>query len=194
MIGRAPQKKMPSLSNKYIVTLADLNQLAALSIEEFLIPWWPAINDIRLVIYIFVIIKDASNNNRHNFLIHQKYVIFRRPFVLWWRRMQNICAGNVAWRHKVFTWTRLWSTHVLFEMLKTEFASISLVCITFLSLLIYWSCIFIIYAVLHIVICTYRKISNIRRTSSPNLNVCHLVLQMYLPNPLKPGVKSRMKM
>ena len=41
---------------------------------------------------------------------------------------------------------------------------------------------------------TYRKISNIRRTISPNLNVSRLVLQLSLPNPMKPGVKSRMKM
>ena len=40
----------------------------------------------------------------------------------------------------------------------------------------------------------YRKISNIRRTESPNLNVSRLVLQLSLPNPMKPGVKSRMKM
>ena len=41
---------------------------------------------------------------------------------------------------------------------------------------------------------TYRKVSNIRRTKSPNLNVPHLVLQLSLPNPMKPVVKSRMKM
>ena len=41
---------------------------------------------------------------------------------------------------------------------------------------------------------TYRKISNIRRTKWPNLNVSCLVLQLSLPNPMKPGVKSRMKM
>ena len=40
----------------------------------------------------------------------------------------------------------------------------------------------------------YRKISNIRRTKSPSLNVSRLVLQLSLPNPMKPGVKSRMKM
>ena len=40
----------------------------------------------------------------------------------------------------------------------------------------------------------YRKISNISRAKSPNLNVSRLVLQMSLPNPTKPGVKSRMKM
>ena len=40
----------------------------------------------------------------------------------------------------------------------------------------------------------YRKISNIRRTKSQNLNDSRLVLQLSLSNPLKPGVKSRMKM
>ena len=34
----------------------------------------------------------------------------------------------------------------------------------------------------------YRKISNIRRTKSPNLNVSRLTLQLSLPNPMKPGV------
>ena len=40
----------------------------------------------------------------------------------------------------------------------------------------------------------YRKISNITRTKSQNLNDSHLVLELFLPNPLKLGVKSRMKM
>ena len=40
----------------------------------------------------------------------------------------------------------------------------------------------------------YSKISNIRRTKSQNLNDSHLVLKSSLYNPLKPGVKSRMKM
>ena len=40
----------------------------------------------------------------------------------------------------------------------------------------------------------YRKISNIRRTKSQNLIVSRLVLQLCLPNPTKPCVKSRMKM
>ena len=40
----------------------------------------------------------------------------------------------------------------------------------------------------------YRKISNISHTNSPNLIVPRLVLQLALPNPTKPGVKSRMKM
>ena len=39
-----------------------------------------------------------------------------------------------------------------------------------------------------------RKVSNIRRTKSPNLHVSNLVLQLSLLNPLKPGVKSGMKM
>ena len=37
----------------------------------------------------------------------------------------------------------------------------------------------------------YRKIFHIRRTKSQNLNDSHLVLMSSLPNPLKPGVKSR---
>ena len=38
----------------------------------------------------------------------------------------------------------------------------------------------------------YREISIIRRTKSLKLNDSRLVLQLALPNPLKPGVKSRM--
>ena len=41
---------------------------------------------------------------------------------------------------------------------------------------------------------TYRQISNISRTKSQYWNVSRLVLQLSLPNPLKPGVKSIMKM
>ena len=41
---------------------------------------------------------------------------------------------------------------------------------------------------------TYCQTSNIRCTESQNLNVSRLLLQLTLPNPLKPGVKSRMKM
>ena len=40
----------------------------------------------------------------------------------------------------------------------------------------------------------YCKISNIRRTKSQNLTDSRLVLQLCLSNPLKPSVKSRMKM
>ena len=40
----------------------------------------------------------------------------------------------------------------------------------------------------------YRQFSNIRRTQSPNKNGSRLVLRLSLPNPLKPGVKLRMKM
>ena len=41
---------------------------------------------------------------------------------------------------------------------------------------------------------TYRKTSCISRTKSQNLDVPRLVLQLFLPNPLKPGVKLSMKM
>ena len=44
------------------------------------------------------------------------------------------------------------------------------------------------------IISGYRKISNISRTKSQNLNKSRLVLQLSLPNPLQPGVESRMKM
>ena len=41
---------------------------------------------------------------------------------------------------------------------------------------------------------TYRQLFNIRRTQFQNINGIRLVLQLHLPNPLKPGVKLRMKM
>ena len=41
---------------------------------------------------------------------------------------------------------------------------------------------------------TYRKVSNIGRTKYQNLNVSRLVLQLSLPIPLKPGLKSGKKM
>ena len=40
----------------------------------------------------------------------------------------------------------------------------------------------------------YHQASNIRHTKSHNLNVSCRIMQLSLPNPLKPGVKSRMKM
>ena len=40
----------------------------------------------------------------------------------------------------------------------------------------------------------YHKISNVSNTESQNLNDPRLVLQLSLPNPLKPGVTSRIKM
>ena len=39
-----------------------------------------------------------------------------------------------------------------------------------------------------------RQTCNITCTKSKKLNLSHLVLQLVLPNPLKPGVKSKMKM
>ena len=41
---------------------------------------------------------------------------------------------------------------------------------------------------------TYRQVSNIRRTKSQHFKDSRTVLQLSLPNPLKPDVKSRMKM
>ena len=40
----------------------------------------------------------------------------------------------------------------------------------------------------------YRKISNIIRTKSQNLDDSRIVFQLSVPKPLKPGVKLRMKM
>ena len=40
----------------------------------------------------------------------------------------------------------------------------------------------------------YCKISNIGHTQNQTLNDSRLIMQLPLPNPLKPGVKSRMKM
>ena len=40
----------------------------------------------------------------------------------------------------------------------------------------------------------YRQISNIRRTKSHNIYVSRLIFQLSLLKPLKPGVKSIMKM
>ena len=40
----------------------------------------------------------------------------------------------------------------------------------------------------------YRQISNTKGIKSSNLDISRLILQLHLPNPLKPGVKSRMKM
>ena len=41
---------------------------------------------------------------------------------------------------------------------------------------------------------TYRKVSNTRRTKYQNLNDSRLILQLSVPSPLKPSVKSIMKM
>ena len=40
----------------------------------------------------------------------------------------------------------------------------------------------------------YRQVSNIRRTKSQHLEDSRIVFRLSLPNPLKPDVKSRMKM
>ena len=40
----------------------------------------------------------------------------------------------------------------------------------------------------------YRQVSNIRRTKHQHLKDSRTVLRLSLPNPLKPDVKSRMKM
>ena len=40
----------------------------------------------------------------------------------------------------------------------------------------------------------YNQIPNISRSESQNLNVYRLALQLPLPNPLNPIIKSRMKM
>ena len=40
----------------------------------------------------------------------------------------------------------------------------------------------------------YCKVSNISRNKSQSSNASRLILYLYLPNPLKPGVKLKMKM
>ena len=40
----------------------------------------------------------------------------------------------------------------------------------------------------------YCQISNISRIKSPNLHISHLILQLSLPDLLKPGAQARMKM
>ena len=40
----------------------------------------------------------------------------------------------------------------------------------------------------------YHQTPNTRHTKSLNFNVSRLILQLSLPNPLKPGIKYRMKM
>ena len=47
---------------------------------------------------------------------------------------------------------------------------------------------------LGVIMLYYRKVSNIRRTKSQNLNISHLDLQLPLHNILKPSVKRRMEM
>ena len=49
---------------------------------------------------------------------------------------------------------------------------------------------------MHIYMCIYmyRQVSNIRRTKSQHLKYYRTVLRLSFPNPLKPEVKSRMKM
>ena len=51
-----------------------------------------------------------------------------------------------------------------------------------------------LYPELAIVMLYYRQTSNISSTKAQNTNVSHLVLQSLLPNPVKPGVKWRIKM
>ena len=43
-------------------------------------------------------------------------------------------------------------------------------------------------------VCTYRQVPNISRTKSQHLKDSRTVLRLSLPNPLKPDVKSRMRM
>ena len=54
------------------------------------------------------------------------------------------------------------------------------------------------YQITHIILAyvkhDYRQVSNIRRTKSQHLKDSRTVLRLSLPNPLKPDVKSRMKM
>ena len=53
--------------------------------------------------------------------------------------------------------------------------------------------VFLTLIVMPYVILNYCETYNISLTKSQNLNVSHLVLHLSLSNPLKPGVKLRMK-
>ena len=53
--------------------------------------------------------------------------------------------------------------------------------------LFFWVCVVLVLSVI-------AKNSNIRRTQNHNLNDSRLIMQLPLPNPLKPDGKSRMEM
>ena len=55
-------------------------------------------------------------------------------------------------------------------------------------------CIIMHLAALSTVIFMYRQVSYIRRTKPQHLKDSRTVLRLSLPNPLKPDIKSRMKM
>ena len=56
------------------------------------------------------------------------------------------------------------------------------------------ACEWVFVYIYHIIYIYTAKSLILRRTKSPNVNASRLVLQLSLPDPMKPGVKSRMKM
>ena len=50
------------------------------------------------------------------------------------------------------------------------------------------------YSIINMPVALYCEIPNISHTKSQDFTDSRLVLQLFLPNPLKPGIKGRMKM
>ena len=121
----------------------------------------------------------------------------------------------VAWKiHRVIKTKKIWMTVALsltLQIIKTSTTTSIITCQSYtnipgdaFTLLVHCSQNFPLHThtVLLCLFCcgfimnprrSYRQISNISRTKSQNFNVSRLILQLPLPNPFKPGVKSRMK-
>ena len=89
--------------------------------------------------------------------------------------------GCYVWSYTPKPWTQKSFSH-------NKANSMACPCQHISNLVLHWSCL------LCGSVITYRKISEIRHSKHQNLNKSRLILQLPLPNTLKPGVKSRMKM
>ena len=120
-------------------------------------------------------------------------------FVLGAHPTKSVWTGVAIWCYRGQCWLNI--SEVLWHSPESNFKEMLKISILFISL---WYVELISYPFVNnsgnwpcyngTALCTYRKTSNISRTQSQHLIVSRLILQLSLPSPLKPGVKSRMKM
>ena len=90
----------------------------------------------------------------------------------------------------MMNWQYLFDSMLSVELKLYKF----IIIIVIIAIIVIYTCIIFISFYNHHDHCLYRKISNISCTKFQNLNDSRFISQLSVPNPLKPGVKLRMKM
>ena len=151
---------------------------------------------VNLPVMLFIMIESGHNSARSR----QYHFLVICKIMAWSGHHSEIRSTLVFWR--VRYWKRYHVLAISFNVAPTTASPQSLLWWVGSSDKLYASCLGQLLPVplgVSIIINpsldhTYRQLANLKRIKSQKLNVSRPVLQLSLSNPVKPGVKSRMKM